>query len=71
MHVIALAPQVRGPGNAGKSSTIDAMSGKTFAEKASTVGAEMVTCQLERRDVTLGSNEHEHMREYKPTNGAR
>ena len=60
--------QVRGAGNVGKSSTIDAMSGKAFVAKRSTVGAVMQTCELKRRDLTLADS-GQSLQEYKPRIG--
>ena len=48
--------QVRGPGGVGKSSTIDAMSGKEFdTNSPSTAGARLTTCEVERRSLEVAS----------------
>ena len=48
--------QVRGPGGVGKSSTIDAMSGKKFTPNfPSTAGAMLTTCEVERRSLEVAS----------------
>jgi predicted GTPase len=48
--------QVRGPGGVGKSSTIDAMSGKEFTSTSvSTAGARLTTCEVERRSLEVAS----------------
>ena len=55
-----------GPGGAGKTSTLDSISGKEFVEeRPSTVGATMQTCELERRDLAIGTNGGSPLREWK------
>jgi hypothetical protein len=61
---------LRGQGGVGKSTTIDAMSGKTFdVNKQSTIGATMQTCELEQRDLSL-RGDGKPLGEYKAVDGA-